>query len=138
MRNVEFVAAVKEIELPDEIARASVCLGVFGESAKAQRVIEQGVPMRRGPDAVWQPQIRPQSATASERRSSWFPPAIPRPLRRALRSLHGDALKQAGARARAAFLERFSEDALVEDFRGILGVLASRARMRHDDKGACS
>lgn len=37
-------------------------------------------------------------------------------------------------RARAAFLERFSEGALVEDFRGILaGVLAPRARMRGHD-----
>jgi len=139
LRNVEFAAAVKEIELPAEIARASVCLGVFGESSKAQRVIPNKVfqcaAAGRCVATADTPAVRNGFGTALV----LVPAGDPEALARALRSLHGDALKQAGARARAAFLERFSEEALVEDFRGILsGVLASRARMRRDDKGACS
>ena len=48
LTNIEFVAPVPESELPVEIARASICLGVFGTSDKAARVVpEQGVPVRR-------------------------------------------------------------------------------------------
>ena len=41
--NVDFVDAVSETELAGEIARASICLGVFGTTDKAQRVVANKV-----------------------------------------------------------------------------------------------
>ena len=43
LTNIEFVAPVPEAELPAEIARASICLGVFGTSDKAARVVPNKV-----------------------------------------------------------------------------------------------
>ena len=41
--NVEFVGMLPADEIPSEIARASVCLGIFGTSEKASRVIPHKV-----------------------------------------------------------------------------------------------
>ena len=43
LTNIEFVAPVPEAELPAEIAAASICLGVFGTSDKAARVVPNKV-----------------------------------------------------------------------------------------------
>ena len=69
LTNIEFVAPVPESELPGEIARASICLGVFGTSDKAARVVpEQGVPVRGVRAGRSSPQRPRRSSTRSATR----------------------------------------------------------------------
>ena len=127
--NIEFVAPVPESELPDEIARASICLGVFGTSDKAARVV---------PNKVF------QCAAAGRAVITAGTPAVTRAfgdalitvpvgdapaLADAVRALRGPARLAVAERARAVFAQRYSEAALAEELRLILTTAMSNRRV---------
>jgi glycosyltransferase involved in cell wall biosynthesis len=120
LTNVEFVDRVPETELAAEIAGASVCLGAFGTTPKAARVV---------PNKVFQCAAAARPVVTAETpalRASFgdaldlVPAGDPTVLAAALRSLRGDARRKAGERARAAFVEQFSDAVLADDLARVL------------------
>jgi len=126
LHNLEFVASVPERELPDEIAHASVCLGVFGISDKAARVVPNKVFQCAAAGRAIVTAATPAIRTAFGDALVTVPVGDPAALADALRSLHGEARLQAGARAREVFAERFSDAALACDLERALGALLLR------------
>jgi len=124
--NVDFVDQIAESELPGEIARASICLGVFGTSDKAQRVVPnkafQCAAVGRAVITAASPAIR----TAFGDAFVTVPAGDPGALADAVRRLRGDARLQAAQRARAAFVDRFSDAALAQDLERILAGVVRR------------
>ena len=121
LTNVEFVDRLPEVALQPEIARSSVCLGAFGTTPKAGRVV---------PNKVFQcaAAARPVvTADTPALRASFgdsldlVPAGDAAALADALRSLRGDARRKAGERARAAFVEQFSDAVLAGDLARVLG-----------------
>jgi glycosyltransferase involved in cell wall biosynthesis len=102
--------------LGGEVARAAICLGIFGESAKAARVV---------PNKVWQamaagrPVVTADTPAVREvledgRTALLVPPGDPDALASALVRLAGDPGLRArlGAAARAVYLERGTPSAV--------------------------
>jgi glycosyltransferase involved in cell wall biosynthesis len=121
LTNVEFVDRIPEVELRSEIARASVCLGAFGTTPKAGRVV---------PNKVFQCAAAGRPVVTADTpalRASFgdslnlVPAGDAAALAGALRSLRGDARGKAGERARAAFVEQFSDAVLAGDLARVLG-----------------
>ncbi len=127
LTNIEFVAAVPESELPGEIAAASVCLGLFGTSEKAARVV---------PNKVFQCAASARAvvtATTPAVNAAFGDALVTVPvgdsvaLAAALRALRGGARLEMAERARRAFEKQFSEEALAADLGTILAnVIAGR------------
>jgi glycosyltransferase involved in cell wall biosynthesis len=128
LHNVEFVDAVPECELPDEISRASICLGVFGTSDKASRVVPNKVFQCAAAGRAIVTADTPAIRTAFGDALVTVPVGDAGALAESLRSLHGEARVQAAARAREVFVTRFSDAALARDLDCALGEL-----VRDDD-----
>jgi glycosyltransferase involved in cell wall biosynthesis len=107
-----------------EVGRAAICLGIFGESAKAARVV---------PNKVWQamaagrPVVTADTPAVREvledgRTALLVPPANPAALAAALALLAGDgALRERiGAAGRRVYLERGSPPVVAARLRGAL------------------
>lgn len=126
LTNVELADPVPEAELTGEIARASVCLGAFGTSAKTARVV---------PNKVFQctAAARPVvTADTPALRGAYgdaltlVPPGDPAALAAALRDLRGDARRAVAAAGRTVFAEHFSDAALVGDLVAVLDRAGAR------------
>jgi glycosyltransferase involved in cell wall biosynthesis len=123
LRNVEFVDKVAERELAGEIARASICLGVFGTSDKASRVVPNKVYQCAAAGRAVVTAATPAVKTAFGDALVTVPVGDAPALADAIRSLRGPARLAAAERARAAFVERFSDAALARDLEEVLGAL---------------
>ena len=123
LTNVEFAAPVPEDELADEIARASICLGVFGTSDKAARVVPNKVFQCAAAGRAIITAATPAIETAFGDALVTVPVGDAQALADAIRELRGPARVQVAARARAVFGERFSEAALAADLDRILSSL---------------
>ena len=123
LTNVEFAAPVPEDELADEIARASICLGVFGTSDKAARVVPNKVFQCAAAGRAIITAATPAIETAFGDALVTVPVGDEHALADAIRELRGPARVQVAARARAVFGERFSEAALATDLDRILSSL---------------
>jgi glycosyltransferase involved in cell wall biosynthesis len=128
LTNVEFVSPVPESELPDEIAQASICLGVFGTSDKAARVV---------PNKVFQCAASGRAivtaATAGVINAFGdalvtVPAGDPIALAAAVRDLRGPMRLTIAKRARAVFEQRYSEVALADSLAEILDAAMSDRR----------
>jgi len=120
LTNIEFAAPVPEHQLPAEIARASICLGVFGTSDKAARVVPNKVFQCAAAGRPIVTAATPAIDTAFGDALVTVPVGDERALAAAIRKLRGPARLEAAAHARAVFVERFSEAALAEDLDRIL------------------
>ena len=120
LTNMEFAAPVPEDELADEIGRASICLGVFGTSEKAARVVPNKVFQCAAAGRAIITAATPAIETAFGDALVTVPVGDEHALADAIRELRGTARVQAAARGRAVFVERFSEAALAADLDGIL------------------
>ena len=120
LTNMEFVAAVPESELAREIGRASICLGVFGTSDKAARVVPNKVFQCAAAGRALVTAATPAIETAFGDALVTVPVGDEHALADAIRSLRGPARLEATARARAVFVERYSEAALAGDLDRIL------------------
>jgi glycosyltransferase involved in cell wall biosynthesis len=122
--NVEWVPWVDYERLPKELHRASCALGIFGTSAKAQRVI---------PNKAFQalacgtPLVTADTPAAREllvdgESALLVPPGDPQALAKALQRLAGEPelARRIGPGGHAAFREQASEDVLGQRWRGIL------------------
>jgi len=122
--NVEHVAWVEYEQLPGELHRASCALGIFGTSAKSQRVI---------PNKVFQalacgtPVVTADTPAAREllrhgESALLVPPGDPDALAEALRLLRDDAAlaHRLAAAGRAAYESAASEEILGARWRGLL------------------
>jgi hypothetical protein len=124
LTNMEFVATVPESELPGEIARSSICLGVFGTSDKAARVVPNKVFQCAAAGRALITAATPAIATAFGDALVTVPVGDAHALAGAIRNLRGPARLEAAARARAVFVERFSEAALADDLGAILSSMS--------------
>src|SRR6185369_16611799 len=122
--NMEFVAPVPESELPDEIARSSICLGVFGTSDKAARVVPNKVFQCAAAGRALVTAATPAIETAFGDALVTVPVGDAHALAGAIRTLRGPARIEAASRARAVFVERFSEAALADDLDAILSSMS--------------
>jgi glycosyltransferase involved in cell wall biosynthesis len=127
LTNVEFADPVPEAELANEIARASICLGVFGTSAKAARVVPNKVFQCAAAGRAIITAATPAIETAFGDALVTVPAGDAHALADAIRELRGPARLQLASRARAVFVERFSEAALASDLDRTLSAL-SRCR----------
>jgi len=122
--NVDWVPWVEYENLAEELHRVSCALGIFGASAKAQRVI---------PNKAFQalacgtPLVTADTPAAREllvdgESALLVPPGDPQRLANALRRLAADSelAHRVGAGGHAAFREQASEDVLGRRWRAIL------------------
>jgi glycosyltransferase involved in cell wall biosynthesis len=128
LQNVDVVGAVPETELVDEIARASICLGVFGTTEKAARVVPNKVYQCAAAGRAIVTAATPANSTAFGAALVTIPPGDAPALAEAIRGLRGPARIAAGERARRTFVERFSEAALARDLAQLLGNLVRPTR----------
>lgn len=126
LTNVEIVDPVPEAALTDEIARASICLGAFGTSAKTARVV---------PNKVFQctAAARPVvTADTPALRGAYgdalvlVPPGDAAALAAALRGLRGEARRTVAAAGRAVFAEHYADAALIDELAAILTAATGR------------
>lgn len=120
LTNIEFAAPVPESELPDEIGHASICLGVFGTSDKAARVVPNKVFQCAAAGRAVITAATPAIHTAFGDALVTVPVGDEYALAQAVRKLRGPARVESAARARAVFVQRFSEAALAGDLGRIL------------------
>jgi glycosyltransferase involved in cell wall biosynthesis len=123
-RNVEHLPWVEYELLPDELARAGCALGIFGTTAKAQRVIPNkafqaiacGTPLVTA-DTPAARELLEHGASAM-----LVPPGDPQALADTVRQLAGDAelTSRIAAGGRAAYDSRASEAVLGARWRGII------------------
>jgi glycosyltransferase involved in cell wall biosynthesis len=120
LTNVEFVAPVPESELPEEIALASICLGVFGESDKAARVVPNKVFQCAASGRAIVTAATPAVMNAFGDALVTVPAGDAEALAAALRELRGPRRLAVAQRARAKFVEHYSEAALAAQLNEIL------------------
>ncbi len=118
--NIEFVPAVPEERLLDEIAGASMCLGVFGTSDKAGRVVANKVFQCAAAGRAVITADTPAVARAFGDALVTVPVGDPAALADAIRRLRGSARLDAATRGQRAFAERFSDERLAPALRAIL------------------
>jgi len=128
LTNIEFVAPVPEEELRGEIARSSICLGVFGTSDKAARVVPNKVFQCAAAGRCVVTAATPAVQRAFGDALVTVPVGDPQALADALRALRGPARLAVAARARAVFEQRYSEAALAVELGLILGKMISYHR----------
>jgi glycosyltransferase involved in cell wall biosynthesis len=126
LTNIEFVAPVPESELPAEIARASICLGVFGASDKAARVVPNKVFQCAASGRAIVTAATPAVINAFGDALVTVPVGDPAALADALRELRGAPRLAVAARGRAMFEAQYSEAALADDLGRILAPLLGR------------
>jgi glycosyltransferase involved in cell wall biosynthesis len=120
LTNIEFVAPVPEHELPAEIARASICLGVFGTSDKTARVVPNKVFQCAAAGRAVITAGTPAVINAFGDALVTVPVGDPAALAGAIRKLRGPERLAVATRARATFEATYSEAALAEQLREIL------------------
>jgi glycosyltransferase involved in cell wall biosynthesis len=120
VQNVDFVDPVPETALADEIARASICLGVFGTSDKASRVVPNKVFQCAAAGRAVITAATPAVDTAFGDALITVPVGDAAALADAIRELRGPARLAAAERAHAAFTELFSDTALAGDLDHLL------------------
>ena len=130
LTNVEFVDQIPEAELPAEIARASICLGVFGTSDKAARVVPNKVFQCAAAGRAVITAATPAVINAFGDALVTVPVGDLSALAAAIRDLRGPERLAVAARARATFEQRYSEAALADDLGDILA--ATLANRRHE------
>ena len=120
LTNMEFVAPVPESELPAEIASASICLGVFGTSDKAARVVPNKVFQCAAAGRAVITADTPAVARAFGDALVTVPVGDAPALAEAIRNLRGPARVAVADRAKAVFEQRYSEAALADELALIL------------------
>jgi hypothetical protein len=125
VENVEFVDPVPETALAGEIARASICLGVFGTTDKASRVVPNKVFQCAAAQRAVITAATPAVETAFGDALVTVPVGDAPALAAAIRKLRGPARLAAADRAHAAFTARFSDAALARDLERVLTELVS-------------
>ena len=120
LTNIEFVEPVPESELPREIALASICLGVFGASDKAARVVPNKVFQCAASGRAIVTAATPAVMNAFGDALVTVPVGDADALAQALRELRGPRRLALAERARAMFEEQYSEAALAEQLGEIL------------------
>jgi glycosyltransferase involved in cell wall biosynthesis len=128
LTNVEFVAPVPEADLPDEIAHASICLGVFGTSDKAARVVPNKVFQCAASGRAVVTAATPAVINAFGDALVTVPVGDPTALADAVRGLRGPIRQTMANRARAVFEQRYSEAALADSLAEILAPAMGRRR----------
>jgi glycosyltransferase involved in cell wall biosynthesis len=124
LTNVEFVDPVPEADLPAEIARASICLGVFGTTDKAARVVPNKVFQGAAAGRAVVTADSPALQTAFGDALVTVPAGDGAALAAALRALRGPERLAVAEHARAMFEQHYAEAALADDLDGLLaGVL---------------
>jgi glycosyltransferase involved in cell wall biosynthesis len=122
--NVDWVPWVEYERLPEELHRASCALGIFGTSAKAQRVIPNKAfqALACGTPLVTADTPAARELLADGESALLVPPGDPEALAAALRRLADDPepARQLGARGHAVYRERASEEVLGRRWREIL------------------
>ena len=126
--NIDFVEPVPEAELANEIGRASICLGVFGTTQKAQRVVANKVFQCAAAGRAVITAETPAVRTAFGDALVTVPVGDAPALAAAIRALRGEARVQTAARARATFVDRFSDAALTRDLESHLSRLVRNQR----------
>ncbi len=129
--SVRFAPRVPAEDLSAAIARSDVCLGIFGATPKAGRVIPNKV---FDALAMARPVVTGDTPAAREvldhGETAWLcPPADPQALAAAIRALRADPAAQArlAAAGHRLFLHRFSIDALSATIAGIVRELVPPA-----------
>jgi glycosyltransferase involved in cell wall biosynthesis len=125
LTNIEFVAPVPEAELPAEIAAASICLGVFGTSDKAARVVPNKVFQCAAAGRAVVTAQTPALTRAFGGALVTVPAGDAPALADAIRGLRGPARLAVAARARAVFEQRYSEAALADELALVLSSVMS-------------
>jgi glycosyltransferase involved in cell wall biosynthesis len=125
VHNVEFVDAVPEATLAGEIAHASICLGVFGTSDKASRVVPNKVFQCAAAGRAVITAATPAVETAFGDALVTVPVGDASALAAAIRRLRGPDRRAAADRAHAKFTERFSDAALARDLERALTEVVS-------------
>jgi glycosyltransferase involved in cell wall biosynthesis len=120
LTNIEFIAPVEESELRGEIARSSICLGVFGTSDKAARVVPNKVFQCAAAGRAVVTAATPAVQRAFGDALVTVPVGDHEALADALRDLRGPKRLAVAARARTVFDQRYSEAALADDLALIL------------------
>lgn len=131
--NIERVDGVSLDELPTEIARASVCLGIFGTSGKADRVVPNkvfeclavGRPVITGDTAAMREAFTPREVVT-------VPVGDPDALAAAIRSIRDDPeeRERVAAAGHARFQRDYGERALAERLRKHLVELVAARTVR--------
>jgi glycosyltransferase involved in cell wall biosynthesis len=129
LENVGFENWVPYPQLPARIARADILLGVFGDTAKAQRVIPNkvfqslacGKPLVTCTAPGYPPALVDDPASGIR----WVPAGEPQALADAVAALAAQplALAALGARSRASYEQHFSNAVVVEQLRAALAAL---------------
>jgi glycosyltransferase involved in cell wall biosynthesis len=138
VQSVRFLGRRSYEQLPSEIARSHVCLGIFGTSPKAQRVIPNKV---FDALAVARPVITGDTPAVREvlthGENAWLcPPGNPEALAEAVLTLRSDEVtrRRIAELGHALFERRFSIDALSRDVATIvvdvLGLSSPSSRAR--------
>jgi glycosyltransferase involved in cell wall biosynthesis len=122
--NVEHVEWIEYERLPDEIRTAGCALGIFGRTAKAQRVIPNKAFQAL---AIGAPLVTADTPAAREllvhdESALLVPPGDPQALAGAIRRLAGDPelARRIGASGRAAYERTASEAVLGRRWRGLI------------------
>jgi Glycosyl transferases group 1 len=123
LTHVEFVAPMPESELPGEIARASICLGVFGASDKAARVVPNKVFQCAAAGRAIVTAATPAITGAFGDALVTVPVGDATALADALRELRGPKRLAVAARGRAVFEAQYAEAALADQLGRILATL---------------
>jgi glycosyltransferase involved in cell wall biosynthesis len=122
--NVEWVPWVEYERLPEELHRASCALGIFGTSAKAQRVIPNKAfqALACGAPLVTADTPAARELLADGESALLVPPGDPEALAGALHRLAAEPelAQRLGAAGHAVYRERASEEVLGRRWRGIL------------------
>jgi len=125
LTNMEFVAPVPEAALPEEIAHASICLGVFGTSDKAARVVPNKVFQCAASGRAVITAATPAVINAFGDALVTVPVGDPTALADAVRALRGPMRHTMAERARVRFEQRYSEAALAHSLADILAAAMS-------------
>jgi glycosyltransferase involved in cell wall biosynthesis len=128
VRNVELPGRAPLHEVPREIARGALCLGIFGTSAKAGRVVTNKVFECL---AVGRPVVTadtPAIRAALSGQVAVVPAGDPQALAGEIRSLLGDParLDELAAAGHARYVREYSEQALGKLLAGYVEELAGR------------
>ena len=123
VKNIDFVGQMPESDLPAEIARASICLGVFGTSEKAARVVPNKVFQCAAAGRAVITAATPAVTNAFGDALVTVPVGDPVALAEAIRGLRGAERVAVATRARAMFEQKYSEAALATQLEAILSPL---------------
>jgi glycosyltransferase involved in cell wall biosynthesis len=123
-QNVEWIPWVEYERLPDELHRAGCALGIFGTSAKAQRVIPNKAfqALACGTPLVTADTLAARELLVDGDSALLVPPGDPEALTAALRRLASDdeLARRIAAGGRAAYEAHASEDVLGRRWRELL------------------